>query len=98
LLPTTLVPYTTLFRSTVTDFNGNCWRAEWDDRGQLCKRTSPRGAAWTYHYGAGGDLFQVTNPLGASTTLRRDEFGRVLSVTDARSEEHTSELQSRFEL
>src|SRR5699024_11396047 len=77
---TTILPYTTLFRS----------EDEWDSWAELVGKIGDKVQI------VGDDLF-VTNPerLAKGIELGADDLDL---VTDLRSEEHTSELQSRFEL
>src|SRR5207249_12292648 len=82
-LCSTLFPYTTLFRSQQ---DGEAWtaRSEAGDSSRL-RRIAAAGAA-------------MRQGRGARTLLdrRNDHGGR--SAAHRRSEEHTSELQSRFDL
>src|SRR3712207_7414769 len=76
----TLFPYTTLFRS------GNCYECHGPDKQKAGLRLDSRAAALR-----GGDLGAAVVPgKPAESTLVR-----AVGYEDPRSEEHTSELQSR---
>src|SRR5256885_12727030 len=92
----TLFPYTTLFRSTTHTYN------------HLNQRTATKfadGTTSTAVHDGNGNKTSETDALGRVTTYVHDALNRLLSQTiagrskrsmvyDARSEEHTSELQS----
>src|SRR2546422_8520519 len=79
----TLFPYTTLFRSTLTNARGKVTALAYDTK---------------------GNISQTTDALANVTRFAYDARGRITTTTDAlnnitsRSEEHTSELQSRLHL
>src|SRR2546422_4795280 len=79
----TLFPYTTLFRSY--NVNNGC----------------PFSTAWpvlsTYRSRIHPSTFTLTSDCRVSS-YRTTPSARIISANDARSEEHTSELQSRLHL
>src|SRR2546429_5929695 len=83
----TLFPYTTLFRSAMTGSAAKRRIFQW------AKRVGER---WAAHRLAG-----VAVPLGLKLThaiADRLVFSKLRAIRDRRSEEHTSELQSRLHL
>src|SRR5699024_12723185 len=84
----TLFPYTTLFRSL--SGCGLTWLVLGD------AGTLPQGSGGILGMATGDGLGRIINPLGAAWLLFTI-FIITLS-TGLRSEEHTSELQSRFDL
>src|SRR5699024_11744866 len=92
----TLFPYTTLFRS----------QGGWDGPGRLAARTG--GRARMIEVGAAVEPLGITSPVPMSGFAARTEpsagehdvlGARALAMDETvRSEEHTSELQSRFDL
>src|SRR5207249_7435186 len=83
----TLFPYTTLFRSA----------AGGDPRGHVSRASAltPRGV---FRGSAGEVGFQLPGQAGIERAERLVLRARTLPIADSRSEEHTSELQSRFDL
>src|SRR3712207_8720040 len=83
----TLFPYTTLFRSYLFRKLGAFWGTNSvDHQARICHSTTVAGVANTWGYGAQTNSY---NDLRNSKTML------VLGGNPARSEEHTSELQSR---
>src|SRR5207249_10884026 len=87
--PSTLFPYTTLFRSNNTGQNGGIPDADID---------APE--AWDITTGS-SDVVVAVIDTGIDYThpdLSANMFRNELDCNSNRSEEHTSELQSRFDL
>src|SRR3712207_8954818 len=84
----TLFPYTTLFRSAPSAGDE---RANWRDGGpgRGARSGDRRGSA------GGGDAGGAPRGAGAVGTYRRPPAAGLVSDLRVRSEEHTSELQSR---
>src|SRR5207249_10158943 len=84
----TLSPYTTLFRSF--------W---FTDLGKTRARDADRGAVY-YANADGSSIREAIFPLERPNGIGLSPDGRTLYVveTPTRSEEHTSELQSRFDI
>src|SRR3712207_7922117 len=79
----TLFPYTTLFRS------------ERDDLHASVEGKAAEEALLRQHDGEGGVGGHVRQPLGGIRRIERDVGAAGLQHAQDRSEEHTSELQSR---
>src|SRR3712207_8151688 len=76
----TLFPYTTLFRSSTPDEQGRI------------HAITPESAGWTY---VGFEVYQLKSGQSLKQATGDREACIVLLSGKARSEEHTSELQSR---
>jgi RHS repeat-associated protein len=60
------------------------YRYEYDTRGNLVKRTDPRGKVTTYEYDADGNRTAEITPTGRRTVMTYDRTGRMTSVVDPR--------------
>src|SRR5207249_11700902 len=86
--PSTLFPYTTLFRSALTGGDVG------DDRDRLRLRL----ARARHLLGSALPLLPSLALLRRTLHVQAEDPGRSAAHDDLRSEEHTSELQSRFDL
>src|SRR5207302_8819735 len=86
-------PYTTLFRS----LNGESFTLSYDDNGNLVSKSGPVSGTTAYTWDARNRLGQIAGP-GLVASFRYDASGRRVERKVNRSEEHTSELQSRENL
>ncbi|MCO8271813.1 polymorphic toxin-type HINT domain-containing protein [Actinoplanes sp. TRM 88003] len=60
------------------------YQYEYDSKGQVVKRTDPRGKTTTYTYDADGNRTSESMPTGRKTVMTYDKTGRMSSVVDPR--------------
>src|SRR5207248_10216672 len=95
-LPSTLFPYTTLFRSTRGKWAGDFTPSSRQKTRRILKSgIAPHFAVWCPVMAGGWTCSLSARVCGASTNLRRSQEKAAHS---RRSEEHTSELQSPYDL
>src|SRR3712207_8864254 len=86
----TLFPYTTLFRSAAAGRDGGARGRTWT-RDDHSANDYEAGTAW----GASGDEGRPNGQGNGVLPLLDEEHAVIRATPDGRSEEHTSELQSR---
>src|SRR5699024_11673685 len=93
---TTLFPYTTLFRSQTGLRNGNSFpKARTDAILSYLKQKSDSDRFQSFDL----ELNQLESILSSPNNILGIEYLKALQrLSSSRSEEHTSELQSRFDL
>src|SRR5207249_10123040 len=84
-------------RSSDLEPDGHTISYTYTAAGDLDTVSYPNGTTYTYTYDGNHNLVSVHTPGNPPfSILEYDAGGRLIAVT--RSEEHTSELQSRFDL
>ncbi|MCI5223406.1 MAG: RHS repeat protein, partial [Candidatus Electrothrix sp. AR4] len=77
-------------RLSVTDPEGNLFKAEYDLQNRLSKKEDAEGYAWEYSYDPMGNLLSVLNPRAYSTNYTYSPTNRLQSVRNP--EEHSRTL------
>ncbi|GAB3239312.1 RHS repeat-associated core domain-containing protein [Glycomyces halotolerans] len=68
--------------ATVTDFDGNTWSFEYDQRGRKTEATDPDTGHTTYSYDVLGNLVSTTDARGQTVTTVYDELSRPTETWD----------------
>lgn len=68
---------------SVTTADGGTWMFGYDDKGNVMKRTNPKGAETKIEYRE-GLVSRVTDPYGVMTTLSYDKDGNLTEAADSR--------------